>query len=132
MSSSLKRPWFRFHLLTAVLMMATAGGMLWMNSCRRFTLNPDLPPYFAHFGWIDRGWPMTAYRVEAGLIREQDYTARAESDPDLRARMTNGKISSRLKMHITCTARALWRRFTEGIRYSNRALRLTSWLRSAV
>src|SRR5581483_12438948 len=30
MISSPKRPWFRFHLLTAVLMMLAAGGMLWL------------------------------------------------------------------------------------------------------
>jgi hypothetical protein len=29
--SSPKRPWFRFHLLTAMLLMIAAGGFLWAN-----------------------------------------------------------------------------------------------------
>ena len=32
MSEKIKRPWFRFSLLTAVLMMLAAGGMLWLNA----------------------------------------------------------------------------------------------------
>ena len=31
MTSSPNRPWFRFHLLTAVLMMIAAGGLLGVN-----------------------------------------------------------------------------------------------------
>jgi hypothetical protein len=30
-----KRPWFRFHLLTLVLMVLAAGGVLWLNVCKR-------------------------------------------------------------------------------------------------
>ena len=46
MTSSPKRPWFRFHLLTAVLMTVAAGGMMWIN-----TSNPT-PNY--------HGWPWIA------------------------------------------------------------------------
>ena len=31
MTSGPKRPWFRYHLLTAVLMMIAASGMVWTN-----------------------------------------------------------------------------------------------------
>ena len=36
MTSSAKRPWYRCHLLTAVLMMLAAGGMLWANAKRDY------------------------------------------------------------------------------------------------
>ena len=35
MTSSAKRPWFRFHLLTAVLMMIAAGGFILANIHQR-------------------------------------------------------------------------------------------------
>ncbi len=46
-----KRPWFRFHLLTAVLMMVGAGTMLWINTRRDYWHEPN--------GWhIEWGWPL--------------------------------------------------------------------------
>ena len=32
MTSSPKRPWFRFHLLTTVVMTIAAGGIVWVNA----------------------------------------------------------------------------------------------------
>ena len=32
MSDKPNRPWFRFHLLTAMLMMFAAGGFVWVNT----------------------------------------------------------------------------------------------------
>jgi hypothetical protein len=47
MNSNPKRPWFRFHLLTAVLIMVTAGGVIGIN----FTAQ-RLPPFKgAVYGW---------------------------------------------------------------------------------
>ena len=52
MSDKPKRPWFRFHLLTAVLMMLAASGALWWE------LTAANDGIFRRFGW-----PLTAYRV---------------------------------------------------------------------
>ena len=51
MSEKPKRRWFRFHLLTAVLMMLVAGGVLWLN-VRVFRLNS---------AEVARGWPLPLY-----------------------------------------------------------------------
>ena len=56
MTSSPKRPWFRFHLLTAVLMMLAAGGMMWLNLCKRLV---DLPADGAYETEpLIYGWPL--------------------------------------------------------------------------
>ena len=39
MSEKPKRPWFRFHLLTAVLMMLTFGGLLAAETLNSKTMN---------------------------------------------------------------------------------------------
>ena len=64
MTSSPKRPWFRFHLLTAVLMMVVTGELLLANAAGRFTENLT-PRSTSNFlgGWIDRGWPLPFYRI---------------------------------------------------------------------
>jgi hypothetical protein len=54
MTSSPKRPWFRFHLLTAVLMMFAAGGLLWANTLIRpfpIDLGEGLTKHVAGQGW---------------------------------------------------------------------------------
>ena len=51
MTSNPKRPWFRFHLLTAVVMMFAAGGALWID-VRVFRLN---------HAEVARGWPLPLY-----------------------------------------------------------------------
>ena len=69
MSKNPKRPWFRFHLLTAVLMMLIAAGLLWQNSVPRHVAW-YLPKVADHGGterlqqemmqdkfWI-KGWPL--------------------------------------------------------------------------
>ena len=56
MSEKPKRPWFRFHLLTAMLMMLSAGAFLGLNLKRR----PDPP-----FAGTCQGWP---------LVFEWDFT----------------------------------------------------------
>src|SRR5579862_1167387 len=72
MSTDDKRPWFRFHLLTAVLMMVAAGGMLMVNLSDR--------PYWTHFAASNRvgpvegtstcyGWPAACYvRLDASNV----------------------------------------------------------------
>ena len=70
MTSSPKRPWFRFHLLTAVLMMVAAGYLLRQNCMRVETeTGSDMAaadamvrmtayvtdPYYVY------GWPSTIY-----------------------------------------------------------------------
>jgi hypothetical protein len=48
--TSPKRRWFRFHLLTAVLLMLTAGGCLYLNV--PLSLDSGKSRY-------QRGWPFT-------------------------------------------------------------------------
>ena len=51
MTSAPKRPWFRFHLLTAVLMMFAAGALMWANSIgRNYGTRPDGSAAIS-FGW---------------------------------------------------------------------------------
>ena len=56
MTSNPKRQWFRFHLLTAVLMLFAAGGFVWPN-VQEHRIIPE---------WADNeparifGWPVTA------------------------------------------------------------------------
>jgi hypothetical protein len=46
-----KRRWFRFHLLTAVLMMVTAGGMVGANSIRHTSPELLASPFTVGYGW---------------------------------------------------------------------------------
>ena len=64
MTFSPKRPWFRFHLLTAVLMMVAAGVALSIDSHRRyaFVSNGDM----CEFGNESCGWPATVF--EQGVL----------------------------------------------------------------
>ena len=56
MTSSPKRPWFRFHLLTAVLMMFTAGGMLWAN-VREYDFSSSISFGERHYSQVGHGCP---------------------------------------------------------------------------
>jgi len=72
MSDKSKRPWFRFHLLTAMLMMFAAGGFVWANTLpQRYDLiyNSKTDSYY-----IDTleepdyyvrcyGWPLSFFAV---------------------------------------------------------------------
>ena len=57
MTSSRKRPWFRFHLLTAVVMMFAAGAMVWANIVP--SRHEDGNGYLTHpyLYDLDYGWP---------------------------------------------------------------------------
>ena len=54
MSEPEKRPWFRFHLLTMVLMTLAAGALLWEN-VKRFRYSPAIYGAAHH----ELGWPWT-------------------------------------------------------------------------
>ena len=67
-----KRPWFRFHLLTAVLMMVAASGMLWANLQMRHTAawfelcriqdeNPTWVGLLSEDALMEYGFPATVY-----------------------------------------------------------------------
>jgi hypothetical protein len=69
MSEKPKRPWFRFHLLTLVLMASAAGGFMWVNirmhhtaAWERYALDG-----VAYVGPVtsdalyEYGWPVTVY-----------------------------------------------------------------------
>lgn len=68
MSEKPKRPWLRFHLVTAIFMVATAGCLLGANLRARYRLVPG----DSDFGISDilwqhaYGWP-----IEALLVLEQ-------------------------------------------------------------
>lgn len=61
----IKRRWFQFHLLTAVVAMIVAGGMMWLNigPAKKYSVQPD----GAHYDGPPRidllravGWPVHA------------------------------------------------------------------------
>ena len=54
-----KRPWFQYHLSTAVILMFVAGGLLWMN----------MTPYQNYLYRNDTiyGWPLACY------VQTRDY-----------------------------------------------------------
>lgn len=58
-----KWPWFRFHLLTLVLMALAAGGAIWVNT--RMEKSIHLPGQFVIYA-DEYGWPMTF--VSSGRI----------------------------------------------------------------
>src|SRR5579864_7254057 len=66
MSEKPKRPWLRFHLSTAIVMMIVVGGLLWANT--RLTDRLDDP--FGSFVEC-RGWPLTCHinTYEKGVNR---------------------------------------------------------------
>ena len=90
MSDKPKRSWFRFHLLTAVLMVVAAGGLMWLNT--RVTNTAELAQSHQEYlekypdrlrngvpnvDWSeiigsDYGWPATAF-VLSGSNRVQSH-----------------------------------------------------------
>ena len=60
------RPWFRFHLLTTVLMTLAAGGMLWMNV--NVVFDGD---YIVWRGWP---WPYWHHVLKYEGVNEYGYT----------------------------------------------------------
>ena len=69
MSDSPKRPWFRFHLVTAVLMMVAAGGLL----CANITSGQfAYPRYNFPVAEYVRGWPVIAWNL---VPRNYGYVA---------------------------------------------------------
>lgn len=63
----MKRPWFQFHLSTAIILMFVAAGLLWLN------LNPPggerwLPGFYVGllepgYWSVARGWPYTCWNM---------------------------------------------------------------------
>ena len=50
-----KRPWFQFHLSTAIILMFAAAGLLWLN------MRPDVQATpFGSNELVAWGWPFTA------------------------------------------------------------------------
>jgi hypothetical protein len=65
MSEKTKRPWFRFHLLTAVLIMLAASGMLWAN-CDKLEIN--VPNDKTDYGAEAYGWPCWVFLKRSGTL----------------------------------------------------------------
>ena len=58
MSDTPKRPWFRFHLLTAVLMALAAGLLLWQDVAWHFSEYAHAKSDSSIIGEdFERGWP---------------------------------------------------------------------------
>ena len=57
MSDLPKRPWFRFHLLTLLLMTSAAGVWLGLNCHATHVSTPNGEQQVEN--WNYRGWPMT-------------------------------------------------------------------------
>lgn len=71
------RPWFQFHLTTAIVLMFVAGGLLWAN------LIPSRGPYRDTPGIESRcyGWPLWCYWT-ISLAHDGDWS---EVSPDAAA-----------------------------------------------
>ena len=81
MSDKPKRPWFRFHLLTAVLMMFAAGAMIWPNFV------PNLQFQYVHYKYKSKfaryyGWPASfAWHSYAAVITDDGKIVKGEARP---------------------------------------------------
>jgi hypothetical protein len=90
MSEKSKRHWFRFHLLTAVLMMFAAGGILSValtgrrivqESIRDTSASPPWDTFPApDLGERHYGWPMVAYCSYEVAIENRWYGIGAAID----------------------------------------------------
>ncbi len=63
---STKRPWFQFHLSTAIVLMFAASGLLWANMRpARFELLESVEPqvFFVEVHWS--GWPLAPQGIYA-------------------------------------------------------------------
>jgi hypothetical protein len=49
----MKRPWFQYHLSTAIILMFVASGLLWLNLTESTTIwrLDDVPFSFRQWGW---------------------------------------------------------------------------------
>ncbi len=76
-----KRPWFRFHLSTAVLLTLTAGGMVWPN------VIPNPRYQYVHYTYRAMysryyGWPVAfAWSHNRAVIDEERKISRGELYP---------------------------------------------------
>jgi hypothetical protein len=78
MNNKPKRPWFRFHLLTAVLMMFAAGGVIGVNTCERVFREYQTMPDSANSEsrllrtqlW-GMGWPFCYFQTRATVVRHK-------------------------------------------------------------
>jgi hypothetical protein len=72
----MKRPWFQYHLSTAIILMFVAGGLLWLNLTERFEdgVPPDeeLTVFFdaigAKTGLLRLGWPRSFRTQLVGYV----------------------------------------------------------------
>ena len=72
MSDTTKRPWFRFHLLTAVLMLFMASALLWLEV---------IPTHSQPLWGVTRqGWPWVM-RYEYTLLASEEAATLAEYPP---------------------------------------------------
>jgi hypothetical protein len=62
MSEKPKRPWFRFHLLTAIVLVISSGGLIGLNTVLRFTevSKPDIQEV-RRVEYHGYGWPLVTY-----------------------------------------------------------------------
>jgi hypothetical protein len=70
-----KRPWFQFHLSTAVILMCAAGGLLWANLSRSEFMYCIVEESPSGGSWTDcvgqaYGWPCASWYSHPGLGSE--------------------------------------------------------------
>jgi hypothetical protein len=80
-----KRPWFQFHLSTAVVLMFVAGGLLWANM---------QPPYVSVLGgdaWETKfqwsGWPIASEGEYDDYGRDMTCRKNGETNEEFSARV---------------------------------------------
>jgi hypothetical protein len=70
------RPWFQFHLSTAIVLMFVAAGLLWLNMsdsdhvCFFSSDISDVPGVKAwhSYHWVTKGWPVLYHERYAGAL----------------------------------------------------------------
>ena len=94
MTSSPKRPWFRFHLLTLVLMMFVAGFSLMENLHPQIDVfreyvdtsrePSDMPPSIGLFQKLRYGWPFKfhSFLREESETQVETHDSRVRNSPD--------------------------------------------------
>jgi hypothetical protein len=111
MTPAPKRSWFRFHLLTLVLMALAAGSVLYLNTSRHYeleTANSDFPIIDLY------GWPIPFYRVatkvvgtEQAVLDKQQFLSSASMSGDRQsnvfqtARTNKGEYEIKWGMRLT-------------------------------
>jgi hypothetical protein len=77
----MKRPWFRIHLSTAIVLMFFAGGLIWANLITQYAPS-NVIPYFTQAFDAERGWPVAYYRENIHVFVNRTIDEMVEKSPE--------------------------------------------------